>query len=154
MEAPAARERTTCSDTVCTNSKCVQIRFHSESILNVSNHSVHFWFAMLLWWSSRSYCALLNCCGASLARFAIHNLVRNITIATLKITKRADASPQQPCELQNEHEFHQNNIQNYKTIKSCTAATLWMSKRAGGSPQQHCNSDSEQELHHSNIAND
>ena len=56
------------------------MKFHSGQIANVSNHSVLFWFAMLLWWSSRSYCALLcwcgaaPCCGEALVRFVIHNV--------------------------------------------------------------------------------
>ena len=45
------------------------MKFRSGQIDNVSNHSVPCWFAMLLWCSSRSYCALLRCCGGAPARF-------------------------------------------------------------------------------------
>ena len=62
---------------------------------------------------------------------------RTCTKTTLRITKRAGASPQQCCKSQSEQELYVSNIANYKTSRSFTTAMLQITKRAGAWPQQH-----------------
>ena len=93
--------------------------------------------------ASKSYC---------LDTFAIcseWNMNRSLTTATLQITKRAGASPQQHCEIRNERKLHNINIVNYKTSKSVTTTRLGIAKRAGAAPQPINRAQYEQELHHS-----
>jgi hypothetical protein len=58
------------------------------------------------------------------------SMSRSPTTATLRITKRTGAAPQQHCELQNEQELHHSNVAKHKTSRSFTTATLRVSNKS------------------------
>jgi len=61
----------------------------------------------------------------------------SFTTSTLRIAKRAGASPQQQSNLESEQQLHHSNIANLKMSWKFITAALQVSKRAGASPQQH-----------------
>ena len=78
------------------------------------------------------------------------NMGRSRTTATLQITKRTGAAPQQHCELRNEQELHHSNIVKCKTSASRTTATQLITKRTTAAPRQDCELQHEQEHAHRN----
>jgi len=87
---------------------------------------------------------------------------RTCTKTTLRITKRAGASPQQCCKAQNEQELHHSNIASFKQIKhrkcvyhihNCAIGCFRVANVWFGHIRNVSRMEYEQEPHHSNVAN-